>query len=304
MARTEEVIRLQAEEHPLVFTDRPASNEEYCLQLMHRKAYEEIRELARGKVVLDFGCNNGYGTKELSHHASATVGVDVSARAIEDARRRYSGEGITFYLFDGVRLPFADEHFDLVTSFQVIEHIVDVDAYLVEIYRVLKLQGMAVFTTPNAAIRLDPGMKPWNQFHVREYRSDELASILHSRFADVTIRGLFATETLYAVEYDRCQKARAIARWQAGSGTWPTSLASLESALTGLALRVLPKFAIHALRRIRRSLTRGVRTDGIGKVEFTTSDLFYRQTDLEGALDLMAICHKGGTSNTNGMKLE
>ena len=301
MARTEEVIRFQAEEHPLVFTDRPASNEEYCLHLMHQKAYEEIGELARGKVVLDFGCNNGYGTKEINDHASATVGVDVSARAIEDAQRRYADEGIKFCVFDGVRLPFADGYFDLVTSFQVIEHIVDVDAYLAEICRVLNPQGTAVFTTPNAAIRLDPGMTPWNEFHVREYRSDELASNLHSQFADVTIRGLFATETLYAVEYTRCQKARAIARWQAGAGAWPTSFGD---ALAGLALRALPKLAIHALRRIRRSLTRGVRTGESNKVEFTTSDLFYRESDLEGALDLMAICHKGGTSNTNGMKLE
>jgi ubiquinone/menaquinone biosynthesis C-methylase UbiE len=304
IAPIEDVIRLQAEEHPLVFTDRPASIEEHCLHLMHQKSYEDIKDLARGKMVLDFGCNNGYGTKEISQHATATAGVDVSARAIEDARRRYAREGIEFCVFDGVRLPFTDEHFDIVTSFQVIEHIMDIDAYLSEIYRVLKPEGLAVFTTPNAAIRLDPGMKPWNRFHVREYKSDELASVLQSQFSRVTVRGLFATETFYAIEYDRCQKARAIARWQAGFGPWPTSFASLEDALAGLALRLLPSSAIRVLRKIRSRFTAGARAGGIDQARFSTSDLFYRGHDLEGALDLMAICHKGGRSNSDRGKLE
>jgi SAM-dependent methyltransferase len=304
MARPEDVLRLQAEQHPLVFADGPVSLEEYCLHLMHRKAYEEIRDLSIGKVVLDFGCNNGYGTQEISRHAAATSGVDVSTRAIDDARRRYAGDGIEFSVFDGVRLPFANEHFDLVTSFQVIEHILDVDAYLAEICRVLKPQGIAVFTTPNAAIRLDPGMKPWNRFHVREYRSDELARVLQSRFSDVTMQGLFATEMLYAVEYDRCQKVRAIARWQTGSGGWPTSWASLGDAAAGLALRFLPRSAIEILRRTHRSLALRIRADAIDTVTFSTRDLFYRQDDLGRALDLMAICHKSGSSHRAGGEIE
>ena len=304
MAGSEEVIRFQANEHPLVFNDTPVSREEYCLHLMHQKAYEEIKELVRGKVVLDLGCNNGYGTKEVSQHAKETVGVDVSARAIDDARRRYASDGIQFFLFDGVKLPFADEYFDVVTSFQVIEHVVDVGAYLAEIFRVMKPQGIAIFTTPNAAIRLDPGMKPWNEFHVREYRGAELASVLRSRFSEVTIHGLFAAESFYAIEYDRCQKARRIARWKAGDGAWPRSLRGCEEALAGIALRVLPKFAIAALRKLPRRVAPGARIDRPLAAEFSTSDLFYRQDNLEGALDLMAICLKSGSAHFSRTKSE
>ena len=40
--------------------------------------------------VLDLGCNNGYGSFELSRHGHRVVGVDVSAEALDDARRRFS----------------------------------------------------------------------------------------------------------------------------------------------------------------------------------------------------------------------
>jgi SAM-dependent methyltransferase len=296
MANADEVIRLQAEEHPLVADDRPGSLEEHCLHLIHLKAYEQIGEVARGKVVLDVGCNNGYGTKEISRHAAATVGVDVSAQAIEEARRRYAADGIDFRVFDGAKLPFEDEHFDLVASFQVIEHIAEVDPYLSEIHRVLKPGGVAVFTTPNATIRLDPGAKPWNRFHVREYASDELLKTLQGRFPQVVIRGLLANEDLYAVEYNRCQRARTIARWRAGGGAMPTSPASLRAAVIGTALRLLPDRAVTTLRHILRIARRAMPAKTARLNRFSTADLFYGSGRLSDALDLMAVCHKAGAT--------
>lgn len=91
-------------------------------------------------------------------------------------------------------------------SFQVIEHIANAGAYLSEIARVLRSDGVALFTTPNAAIRLDPGMKPWNEFHVREYLAEELSALLRATFPGVAVRGLFAADELYRTEFERCQK--------------------------------------------------------------------------------------------------
>ena len=294
MADADAVIRLQAEEHPLVASQGPVSLGEHCLHLMHLKAYEEIGRLARGKTVLDLGCNHGYGTKELSRSATAAAGVDVSARAIEEAQRRYAASGIDFRVFDGQRLPFDDRCFDLVASCQVIEHIVDVGAYLSEIHRVLRPGGVAVFTTPNAAIRLDAGATPWNRFHVREYTGDDLLRALQGQFAQVAIQGLFAIEELYAVEYGRCQRAREIDRWRTKRGDRPLSLASWRAALIGTALRLLPDRAAAALKGIARAALRAVprKTAWVGR--FSTADLFYRSDRLDQALDLMAICHKGG----------
>ncbi len=285
-------IRIQAEEHPLVASDKPASIEEYCLHLLHQKAYEEAEKLARGKTVLDLGCNHGYGTRTISRNAASVIGLDVSARAIETARRRYPD--LDFRLFDGGALPFPDRQFDLVTSFQVIEHVAGVADYLAEIRRVLRPGGLVVFTTPNAAIRLDPGMRPWNRFHVREYTGDELRQTLREAFPQVEVHGLFGTEALQAIEVARCRKARDIARWRAGNLAVPVSAGGIRMAMTGLALRWLSPRAATRLAEFARTAQRLWPRDRRLSERFSTADLAYRSGELDTALDLLAACTDDG----------
>jgi SAM-dependent methyltransferase len=280
-------VRIQAEEHPLVAAEEPASLAEHCLALIHRKAYEAAATLAAGRAVLDLGCNHGYGTELIGRRAASVVGLDVSPRALAEARRRHPG--LDFRLYEGGKLPFADGRFDLVTSFQVIEHVVEVGDYLEEIGRVLKPDGLALFTTPNAAIRLDPGMRPWNRFHVREYTAVELAEALSPAFSQVAVYGLFGSPELQAVELERCRRARDIQRVRTG-GAMPGSAIGLRSVLIGLALRWAPPEAIGRLARfvgrLRRALPRDRRFVG----RFSTADLAYRSDGLAEALDLLAVC--------------
>ncbi len=166
MLTHEEMIRLQAEKHNLVDTNAFRSREEFVLHLIHSFAYVQVSGFVNEKKVLDLGCNTGYGTGILAGVAKNVVGVDVSERAISTAKKRYRHPGIAFCLTDGKRLPFENSAFDVIVSCQVIEHTVNDDLYLGELKRVLSPAGMAVFTTPNALLRLDPGMRPWNPFHV------------------------------------------------------------------------------------------------------------------------------------------
>jgi SAM-dependent methyltransferase len=283
------MIELQASEHPLVASDHFESAEEFCLFLMHMRAYEEARQRCRGLRVLDLGCNNGYGTNLIADSAAFVVGCDVSLAAIEDARRRYPG--IEFHQVGGVSLPFGDGEFDMVASFQVIEHIVEAAPYLEEIRRVLKPHGTALLTTPNAAIRLDPGMHPWNRFHVREYRSQGLRELLETAFDRVEICGLFAAEELYRLEYSRCHAALKRHR-----GSQPRA---------GMA-RIGRRLAT-AINPLLRSLALGRRRGAVGRPavaghsrefdrsmlsRFSTRDMYYASGDLDRALDLLAICVK------------
>jgi SAM-dependent methyltransferase len=278
-ASSEDVLRLQADRHGLVVTEGFPSLEAYGLFLIHMKAYEAAAAMAAGRAVLDVGCNNGYGTRHLRDHAASIVGVDVSPKAIEDARRRYAHEGIDFHVIDGRTLPFEDGRFDLVTSFQVIEHIADYEPYLSEIRRVLAPGAAAVFTTPNGRIRLEPGMKPLNPFHVREFGADELADLLGRWFADVNVRGLFAEEALYAVEHNRARRDLRLAR-----------------AWGGVPFRIrrrLPQPVVELLRKAVRAVKGTRPPDASIQERFSTADLFYRDEGLDEALDLMAICRKG-----------
>ncbi len=203
-----ETIRLQAEEHPLIEDVPPSTPAEHCLRLMHLRAYDEAVRRAAGRDVLDVGCNTGYGTIRFAPVAGRVVGVDVSPLAIEAARERALDGRPEFIQTSGFELPFPAGSFDLVTSFQVLEHVPDATAFLRELARVLRPGGIVILATPNAATRLYPGMTPWNRFHVHEYRADELTELLGTVFAGVQVLGMVGAPELYETETRRVDAAR------------------------------------------------------------------------------------------------
>lgn len=203
-----ESIRLQAEEHPLIEDVPPATPAEHGLRLMHLRAYDEAVRHAAGRDVLDVGCNTGYGTIRFVPVARRVVGVDVSPRAIDAARQRAVDGRPEFVLGSGFELPLGDAEFDLVTSFQVLEHVPDPLAFLANLARVTRPGGQIILATPNAAIRLYPGMAPWNRFHVHEYLADELRSLLLEVFPVVKVLGMFGAPELYDTEIRRVDAAR------------------------------------------------------------------------------------------------
>ncbi len=275
-------LQLQSEQHPLVDDQAFPSMEAYVSQLIHRKAYEEVARLVTGRTVLDVGCNVGYGLQVLAASAASVAGVDVSPKAVEAAKLRL-GSTADIRAFDGVRSSFASGSFDVVTSFQVLEHVSDTPAYFSEIIRLVRPGGIVVFTTPNARLRLDPGMKPWNQFHVREYAPAELKELLSARFDAVEVRGLFGKDELHAVERNRCERARAAAR---------SRPAGLRLALRNTMKKALPWLAsARNAWRIRTRVAKAkMRLAPAELARFSTSDLFYKDDSLDEALDLMAIC--------------
>lgn len=284
-------LRHQSEEHPLVPTSGFHSLEDYVLYLIHRVAYEEAAKYAAENAVLDVGCNNGYGTVVTAAGSRLTIGVDVSPNAVHFAQLHNSRENVRYQEIDGLRLPFEDATFDLVISFQVIEHVSQTGRYLDEIRRVLKTAGTALFTTPNARIRLDPGMKPWNEFHVREYRADELFSLLKQSFASVEIRGLFARPVLYDIEVERVQRAKVEKLRQRAVQQRPAYKAS---RLVIEAMKsVLPAAAADGLRRALRgdaAAAPAATLDEESVRRYSTTDFFYRTDGLDDALDFMAVC--------------
>lgn len=283
------MIHKQANNHPVVRIDRFGSVEEYCLYLIHRKAYEAASCFARGKTLLDIGCNNAYGTEILGGSCRTAIGVDVSKQAIRVARKRCGSDQLAFSVADGANLPFKDGTFDVVTAFQVIEHLANPDRLIQEVKRVLSPDGLAILTTPNSRVRLQPGMKPWNEFHVREFDAKELRELLAAYFRVVTVRGLFAAEPLNSIERSRLNRERNRAGNAKGTGLVWKIKARLPKAIT-LCLRMLKTKAREAVHShdVKSFMAK----------HNSTSCLCYSDSDKENALDLMAIC---GTTDAKGV---
>jgi SAM-dependent methyltransferase len=277
-------VQYQADEHPLVPVE-PVTKEEYVGHLMHQAAYHIAAAQADGLRVIDIGCNNGHGTAIIAERCASIIGVDVSRAAIREALLQHSAANTEFLEVDGSGLPFESSSFDLATGFQVIEHVDDVPRFLTEINRVLKHGGRALFTTPNGAIRLNPGMSPWNPFHIREYTSVELHRELSQVFAHVAIRGLTAPNEVHELEVRRVERAKH------------DQLRSRTAILPRIKHRIgeaLPTTMVDLLQSVIH------RSGGLARPEpdlpefmsqHTARDLEYGD-DLDSALDFMAICSK------------
>ena len=174
---------------PLEFTGErftPECVREIWYEHLHR--YVFARELVGGLNVLDAACGEGYGSALLATVASGVKGVDVSTQAIEHARSRYSGDTLEFHVADCLDLPFDDDSFDCVVSFETLEHLEAHDRLMTEFRRVLKPKGFLLISSPDKAIYTDR-LKNENEFHLRELYRDEFEGLLGRYFPAFRIFG-------------------------------------------------------------------------------------------------------------------
>ncbi len=154
----------------------------------HLQRYQRAAQrIGGGKKVLDMGCGTGYGTKILSNGGKNEIyGIDVSQKAIDYAKKTYPGP--EYACCSAEKLPFKDNYFDAVASFEMIEHVQNPEKVLAEIYRVLKKDGGLFISTPNIrhlGIILSHFLigRPYpehlnNIYHLKEFYYDEFAGLL------------------------------------------------------------------------------------------------------------------------------
>nr|WP_294517718.1 methyltransferase domain-containing protein [uncultured Rhodopila sp.] len=148
----------------------------------HFHRYCVARDLCVGKDVLDVASGEGYGTALLAGVARRAVGVEIDAAAVAHARASYTGDNLEFLQGDAVALPLGDAAFDVVVSFETLEHLRDQWAFLTEIRRVLRPGGRLIISTPDRDVYSAPG-QPVNQYHVLELTRPEFATLLNNFFA-------------------------------------------------------------------------------------------------------------------------
>lgn len=152
------------------------------------RALAALRALPPGSRVLDLGCGAGATTRAIAAARPdlRIWGCDFSHTAIAVARQ-FGGAG--YSVADATALPFASGSLDAVVSFDVLEHILDADACLAEVRRVLRPGGLLAATVP---VEGQPGTFEWLRWrlgwhadlkavargHVQRFRNSSLRAIL------------------------------------------------------------------------------------------------------------------------------
>src|SRR5271163_892937 len=98
--------------------------------------------------VLDVGCGRGVGVQILLQQfgAGQVYGLDLDPQQIRRARKRFAGKsGVVLAVGSIEKLPFPNEYFDAVFDFGMLHHVVDWQAGVAEIQRVLKPSGLFFF---------------------------------------------------------------------------------------------------------------------------------------------------------------
>lgn len=168
--------------------ERFVPTEQGRIRLEHYHRYAVVQEIVAGKDVLDVACGEGYGSAFMADVARKVTGVDISHEAVQYASTTYQKSNLDFQQGSATDLKFGDATFDVVVSFETIEHLAEQDKMLSEIRRVLRPDGLLVISSPNRPIYSEESGEH-NEFHVKELDFNEFDEILRKKFATIQYFG-------------------------------------------------------------------------------------------------------------------
>jgi 2-polyprenyl-3-methyl-5-hydroxy-6-metoxy-1,4-benzoquinol methylase len=156
----------------------------------HLHRYDEVvKSLSGNEIILDIACGSGFGTHLLSTKTTGTVyGGDLSSEAIDLCDNSWNKDNLSYEIMDGTKLKFEDNTFDVVVSFETIEHTKRYHEMIKELKRVVKPNGIIYLSTPNIKINSPTGIVT-NPYHTQEWDYEEFNKIVNKHFNSYKIFG-------------------------------------------------------------------------------------------------------------------
>ncbi|QJW88928.1 class I SAM-dependent methyltransferase [Spirosoma taeanense] len=168
--------------------------------------YVEAASLVSGRV-LEIGCGWGRGLQLLTQAADHYTGIDKNQDLINALSQEYSAS-----TFIAANIPplagLADNTFDFIVTFQVIEHIENDDLFIREAHRVLKPGGKLLLTTVNKTFSLT--RNPW---HVREYYAGELKALIARYFSAIETQGIYGNDKVMTYYEQNKESVKKLTRF-------------------------------------------------------------------------------------------
>ncbi len=126
---------------------RPARGGQSILERRYRIISSIIGDKLKDARMLDIGCGNGVQTVYFKDDVKRLVGLDMVP--IQQTETPVDGAAFDFIRGGALELPFISDLFDVVTSIEVLEHLLDDGQAVSEVVRVLKPGGVFFLTVPN-----------------------------------------------------------------------------------------------------------------------------------------------------------
>lgn len=163
---------------------------------IHIGRYSLAKKYCKDKVILDIACGEGYGTKLLKKWgAKKVVGLDISEESIKQANKVFGEKGIEYLACDATNLSdFKDNTFNMIVSFETIEHLQNPLKFLKELKRVATKDAVIIITCPNDYLYY-PKENEYNPYHIKKYTFEEFKLLLNKVFDQNNIEYMIGTKT-------------------------------------------------------------------------------------------------------------
>jgi 2-polyprenyl-3-methyl-5-hydroxy-6-metoxy-1,4-benzoquinol methylase len=138
-----------------------------------------IKKHKNGTTLLDIGCGEGFFLFNASKAGYTTKGIEISQYAAEYAGREF-GLDVEVKPFEELQYP--ENYFDVVTLWQVLEHVPHPIVVLREVHRILKPEGLLVTSTPDIeSIMAKIFRRKWwslRRLHINQFTAKTLTDML------------------------------------------------------------------------------------------------------------------------------
>lgn len=226
-------------------------------------AYLEAAKIVSGNV-LEIGTGSGYGVKYIAPAVTKFFTIDKFVCDVDfKAYPNVEFKQQTVPPFTNI----ADNSFDFVVTFQVIEHIQNDNLYVQEIARVLKPGGKLIVTTPNRHTSLS--RNPW---HIREYKPNELLTLLKKNFKAVNTQGVYGNRTVMDYYEKNKESVNKIMKYDIFNLQW-----ILPRQILQIPYDIMNRRNRKKLLTSNSDLTAGIKSSDffLTEVSDTCFDLFY-----------------------------
>jgi ubiquinone/menaquinone biosynthesis C-methylase UbiE len=155
--------------------DETDEKNRYSIQLYN---YVATGTDIKGKTVLEVGCGRGGGLSYINRYLlpGEATGVDLNKKAVKFCKTHYSNEKIKFIQANAQNLNFQDKSFDVVLNIESSHRYSKINLFLLEVYRVLKPDGVFLFADFKNKVELEKLNKLLEKLNFKLIKKEKITS--------------------------------------------------------------------------------------------------------------------------------